>query len=85
MRVNEWDNLKDKRALNGNKKRFPDEALKLYTAENPNKTLKEVGHHFSVSDVAILKRLRKAWYSFKKKRWNTEKEMKQKEESGNFI
>ena len=82
-----WAKLKrgnelwDKRKGNGRKKQFSDESLKLYIEENVNATLKDIWDHFSVSDVAILKRLRSMNYSYKKKRWGTKKEMKNIEKS----
>lgn len=74
--------LKDKRFWNATKqKTFSDEALSLYIKEHINATLKDIGDHFSVSDVAILKRLRNMNYSYKKKRWGTKREMKNNEPS----
>jgi transposase len=80
-----WAKLKrgydlwDRRSGNGKKKTFSDEALVFYIENNVNATLKEIGDYFSVSDVAILKRLRQMHYSYKKKRWCTKKEMKSTE------
>ena len=69
--------LKDKRFWNSTKqKKFSDEDLALYIDNNVNATLKDIWDHFSVSDVAILKRLRNMDYSYKKKRWGIKKGMK---------
>lgn len=75
------DDLWDKRKGNGREKQFSDESLKLYIEENVNATLKDIWDHFSVSDVAILKRLRSMNYSYKKKRWGIKKGMKNIEKS----
>lgn len=72
-----WEEFKDKRFWNSTKKKsFSDDDLKLFIDNNVNATLKEIGEHFNVSDVAILKRLRNANYSYKKKRWGIKKGMK---------
>jgi len=76
VKLNRGDNLWDKRKENWRKKTFSDEDLTLYIEANVNATLKDIWDYFSVSDVAILKRLRKMNYSYKKKRWGTKKEMK---------
>ena len=63
-----WETFKDKRFWNSTKqKKFSDEELKLYIENNVNATLQEIGIHFSVTDVAILKRLRNMNYSYKKR------------------
>ena len=72
-----WEEFKDKRFWNSTKKKsFSDDDLKLFIENNVNATLKEIGEHFNVSDVAILKRLRNTDYSYKKKRWGIKKEMR---------
>lgn len=76
VKLKRGDNLWDKRKENWRKKTFSDEDLTLYIEANVNATLKDIWDYFSVSDVAILKRLRKMNYSYKKKRWGTKKEMK---------
>lgn len=76
VKLKRGEDLWDKRSLNGKQKTFSDEALTLYIENNINATLKDIGDHFSVSDVAILKRLRSMNYSYKKKRWGTKKGMK---------
>lgn len=75
------NDLEDQREWNGSKKLFSDEDLVEYIETHENATLKEIGVNFSVSDVAILKRLRTLKYSYKKKRWGTKKEMSRKEKS----
>lgn len=75
-----WEVFRDKRFWNSTKKKtFSDEDLKRYIEHSPNATLKQIGHHFHVTDVAILKRLRKAGYSYKKKRWGIKKETRKNE------
>lgn len=76
MKIGRWEDIEDKRWENGKQKTFSDEALKLYIEANVNATLKDIGNHFFVSDVAILKRLRNMNYSYKKKRWGTKRGMK---------
>ena len=81
MKVTKGEDIEDQRKENGRNKKFSDEELKLYIEDNINATLKDIGDHFSVSDVAILKRLRKMNYSYKKKRWGIKKEMGNTERS----
>ena len=76
MKLGQWETLEDKRIRNGKKKTFSDEELKCYITEHVNATLKEIGVYFSVSDVAILKRLEACQYSYKKKRWCIKRGMK---------
>lgn len=80
VRLKQGDDLWDKRKGNGREKTFSDNDLTEYIEANVNATLKDIWDHFSVSDVAILKRLRGMNYSYKKKRWSTRKEMKNTEE-----
>jgi transposase len=76
--------VKDKRFGNSTKqKKFSDEALKAYAEENTNATLKDIGDYFNVSEVAIWKRFKSLGYSYKKKKWCIEKEMKQDERNSN--
>lgn len=75
-KIKQWESLIDKRSLNGRQKLFSDETLIEYIGTNKNATLKETGKYFKVSDVAILKRLKKLWYSFKKKSCAIKREMK---------
>jgi Zn-dependent peptidase ImmA (M78 family) len=76
------EKLKDGRIWNSTKqKKFTDEELKEYVENNENETLKEIWKHFKVSDIAILKRLRKMNYSYKKKKWGIKKEMKKEEKT----
>lgn len=83
-KVSPWETFKDKRFWNSTKqKKFSNEDLKLYIENNVNATLKEIGDHFSVSDVAILKRLKNMNYSYKKKKWGIKKGVKKKENSLN--
>lgn len=63
-----WESLDDKRAGNGRKKLFSNESLELYVKDHINATLKDIGNHFSVSEVAVWKRLKWMSYSYKKKR-----------------
>ncbi|MDR1606754.1 MAG: transposase [Streptococcaceae bacterium] len=55
--------------------------LKIYVLENPNQTCAQIGQHFGVSDVAVLKSLRKLGFSFKKRNYSILNEMKQSERS----
>jgi transposase len=52
------------------------EQLKAYVMENPNQTCAQIGQHFGVSDVAVLKALRKLGFSFKKRNYSILNEMK---------
>jgi hypothetical protein len=79
MKIAHWDDLSDKRELNGKQKTFSDEALKQYVDTHPNDTLWNIGDFFGVSDVAILKRLRSVNYSYKKKRWRIKNETNKSE------
>lgn len=82
-----WSKLKrgeslwDKRKENWRAKTFSDTDLVEYIEQNVHATLKDIWNHFSVSDVAILKRLRNIHYSYKKKRWDIKKEMMNTETS----
>ena len=53
--------------------------LEQYVASNPDKTLKEIGATFGVSDCAIHKRLRSLGIKYKKKTFNILKLVKKKE------
>lgn len=74
-----WIPLWDQRSHNGREKTFSDTALVEYIEAHENATLKEIGVHFMVSDMAIFKRLRILKYSYKKKKWATGKETKKHE------
>ena len=52
----------------------PDHLIK-YIKQHPDQTAKEIGLHFKVSGTAILKRLHKLGFSYKKKRSPTWKQM----------
>jgi len=81
--MKKWESLEDKRSENGKQKTFSDEDLISYIENNLNATLKDIWNTFWVTDMAILKRLRTLTYSYKKKRWSIENEMKTKEKSFN--
>lgn len=51
----------------GSKGKVNPASLANYVKSNPEKTLKQIGGHFGVSDVAILRRLQKLGFSYKKK------------------
>lgn len=53
--------------------------LVRYLKEHPNQTAKEIGSHFNVSGTAILKRLHKLGFSYKKKRLPMWKQVPQNE------
>ncbi len=83
VKMKKWESLEDKRSENGKQKTFSDEDLISYIENNLNATLKDIWNTFWVTDMAILKRLRTLTYSYKKKRWSIENEMKTKEKSFN--
>lgn len=78
-RLHKGESIEDKRSTNGKQKKFSDESLKTYVAENIHATLKDIGDAFSVSEVAIWKRLKNMHYSYKKKRWHIENETNEEE------
>ncbi|GAX47875.1 IS630 transposase-related protein [Pseudolactococcus reticulitermitis] len=55
--------------------------LKQFVIENPDRTLKEMGEHFKVSHVSVWKALKKLNFSFKKRSFSTENEMKQNDQN----
>ncbi len=85
--VNRWwlRYVKDKdltaKKRGGSKGKVDVEELQKYVELNPDKTLKEIGIKFSVSDTAIGKRLKKMNFSYKKKRLPTKKPMNRKEKN----
>lgn len=60
----------------GSKGKVDPQALIQYVQSHSDQTLKEIGFHFGVSGVAILKRLQKLGFSYKKKRSPMWKQMK---------
>jgi len=68
-----WINLREEqghlRAKVAKRKwwKIDEEKLERYIWRNPDKTLKELGREFGVSDVGILKALRRLGMSHKKK------------------
>lgn len=73
--------IEDKRKNNGSRKRFSNEDLKEFYNSNQNATLEDWWRKFNVTAQAIKKRLKQMNYSYKKKTWNTKKEMKKKGEN----
>lgn len=55
--------------------------LKAYVENNPNQTCAQMGEKFDVSDVAVLKCLKKMGFSFKKRSFSIEKEMNRSEQN----
>jgi transposase len=55
------------------------EALRIYVLENPDLTCEQFGLHFGVSYVAVYKVLKKLGFSFKKRTFFTENEMRPRE------
>ena len=55
--------------------------LEEYVNLNPDKTLKEIGNKFGVSDCAVHKRLKQLGYRYKKKTLNIWKQIKKKEKN----
>ena len=53
--------------------------LEEYVNLNPNKTLKEIGKEFGISDCAVHKRLTQLGFKYKKKTLNIGKETKKRE------
>lgn len=60
----------------GSKGKVDPQALLEYVKSHPEQTLKQIGAHFNVTDVAIFQRLRKLGYSYKKKPSPMRKPMK---------
>lgn len=60
----------------GSKGKVDPEALMEYVNSHPEKTLKQIGAHFGVTDVSIFQRLQKLGFSYKKKRSPMRKQMK---------
>ena len=50
----------------GSKGKVDPQALVDYVKEFPEKTLNQIGSHFGVTDVAILRRLQKLGFSYKR-------------------
>ncbi len=67
------------KARGGSKGRINLSQLKEYVEENPNRTLKEIGQVFGVSDCAIHKRLKQLGFVYKKKNLNIWKLVSNKE------
>ena len=76
----ETGKIEDWRKNNWAKKRFSDEDLRKFYEENENATLEDWWKNFWVRWQSVGDRLKKIWYSHKKKKWNTRKEMKEIEE-----
>ncbi len=83
--VNEWwlryiqEGSMVSRFRGGSKGKISPKQLEQYVASNPDKTLKEIGKKFGVSDCAIHKRLRSLGIKYKKKTFNILKLVKKKE------
>lgn len=60
----------------GSKGKVDPQALVEYVKSHPEKTLKQIGNHFGVTDVSIFRRLKKLGFSYKKKRSPMRKQMK---------
>jgi len=60
----------------GSKGKVDPQALLEYVKSHPDQTLKQIGFHFGVSDVAIFQRLQQLGFSYKKKRLSMRKQMK---------
>lgn len=65
----------------GSKGKVDPEALAQYVRTHPEQILKEIGFHFGVSGVAILKRLKTLGFSYKKKRSPMWKQVRRSEET----
>lgn len=63
----------------GSKGKIDPAKLEEYVRLNPDKTLKEIGEVFGVSDCAIHKRLKALRFKYKKKTLNILKQSKKKE------
>jgi transposase len=55
--------------------------VKAYVESNPNQTCAQIGEHFGASDVGVLKCLKKLGFSFKKRSFSTQNEMKPNEQN----
>ena len=72
----EEGNLEANDNKNRRAKKLDSSEVKAYISKHPDKTLKEIGEHFSVSAVAVFKRVRSLGLTYKKKSFYTKSEMK---------